>query len=187
MKLRTARLSDAASIAGIYAPIVRETAVSFEADPPTAGQIAARIETGLETYPWLVAEQECVLRGYAYAGPHRSRAAYRWACDVSIYVGSEARRCGVGRRLYRALFEILRRQNYAAAFAGITLPNPASVALHEALGFEAVGVFRKVGFKLGAWHDVGWWRLGLRDPDERPPEPIPFSALDGTGLDRVGS
>ncbi len=177
MQIRTARPSDAAAIAEIYAPIVRETVISFEADPPSAGEMAARIETVLATHPWIVAERSDRILGYAYAGPHRSRAAYRWACDVSVYVRPEAQRRGVGRELYRALFGILSRQNLAVAFAGIGLPNEASVALHESLGFTPVGTFEQVGFKFGAWHDVAWWRLAIGDLGSRPPEPIPFSAL----------
>ena len=177
MQIRVAEPSDGAAIAGIYAPIVRETVISFEADPPSAAEMAVRIETILESHPWLVAEEDGRLLGYAYAGPHRSRAAYRWACDVSVYVRPEAQRRGVGGQLYRALIEILRRQNFAAAYAGIGLPNPASVALHESLGFGLVGIYRNVGFKFGAWHDVGWWHLAIRDHGSSPPEPIPFPFL----------
>ncbi|MDJ0946742.1 MAG: GNAT family N-acetyltransferase [Kiloniellales bacterium] len=180
MRVRTAETSDAAAIAEIYAPIVRETVISFEAGPPSAGQMAARVEHVLKTHPWLVAEEDGRILGYAYAGPHRSRAAYRWASDVSVYVRPEAQRRGVGGGLYRALFEILRRQNLAAAYAGIGLPNPASVALHDSLGFGLIGIYRKVGFKFGAWHDVGWWHLALADLGNRPPEPIPFPSLDSS-------
>ncbi len=181
MRTRIARISDAAAIAEIYAPIVRETVISFEADPPTPEEMAERIEAGLASHPWIVAEEADCTLGYAYAGPHRSRAAYRWACDVSIYVRPEAQRRGVGAALYRTLFEILYRQNFAAAYAGIGLPNDASVALHESLGFALVGVYRQVGFKFGAWHDVGWWCRQIRDLGKRPPEPIPFSSLKAQG------
>lgn len=177
MQIRTARSSDAAAVAEIYAPVVRETVISFEADPPSAGEMAERIESVLATHPWIVAERSGRILGYAYAGPHRSRAAYRWACDVSVYIRPEAQRRGVGRDLYRALFGILFRQNFAVAFAGIGLPNAASVALHESLGFTPVGTFERVGFKFGAWHDVAWWRLAIRDLGGAPPEPIPFPAL----------
>jgi len=181
LQIRTARSSDAAAIAEIYAPIVRETVISFEADPPSAGEMAKRIETGLATHPWLVAEEANRILAYAYAGPHRSRAAYLWACDVSIYVRPEAQLRGIGATLYRTLFEILHRQNFAAAFAGIGLPNEASVALHESLGFALVGVYEQVGFKFGAWHDVGWWCRRIGDLGNRPPEPIPFSSLKAPG------
>ena len=181
MRIRTAKTSDAAAITEIYAPIVRETVISFEADPPSASRMAARIVTVLDTHPWIVGEEDGRILGYAYAGPHRSRAAYRWACDVSVYVRPEAQRRGVGTKLYRALFEILDRQNLAAAFAGIALPNAASVVLHESLGFRPVGTYRKVGFKLGVWHDVEWWHLAIRDLGSRPPEPIPFSSLKAPG------
>ena len=179
--VRLARERDAAAVAAIYAPIVRETVISFEIEPPTASEMAERIATTARRYPWLLASAAGEVIGYAYAGEHRQRAAYRWSADVSAYIAAGARRQGVGRRLYQALFTVLRAQRLRAAFAGITLPNPASVGLHEALGFEPVGVYRKVGFKLGAWQDVGWWRLGLIEgaetPDEPPAEPITLPEL----------
>ncbi len=178
LRIRTAKSVDAAAIAGIYAPIVRETMISFEAEPPSPDQMAARIERTLASHPWLVAEKAGQILGYAYAGPHRSRVAYRWACDVSIYVRPDAQRLGVGRSLYLRLFEILALQNFSAAYAGIGLPNDASVALHESLGFNLVGVYKQVGFKFGAWHDVGWWSRHLQDLGVDPPEPIAFSVLD---------
>ncbi len=181
MRVRTARSSDAAAIAEIYAPIVRETMISFEAEPPSPEQMAARIERTLTSHPWLVTEEVDQILGYAYAGPHRSRAAYRWACDVSIYLRPEAQGRGVGRDLYQRLLEILDRQNFAAAYAGIGLPNEASVALHESLGFTLVGIYESVGFKLGTWHDVGWWARRIRDLGTDPPEPIAFSVLDAAG------
>ncbi len=157
--------------------------ISFEIEPPSASEIGERIASTRTRYPWLVATAAGEVIGYAYAGEHRQRAAYRWSTDVSAYIAETARRQGVGRRLYEELFKVLRGQGFRAAFAGITLPNQASVGLHEALGFEAVGVYRQVGFKLGAWRDVGWWRLGLADGAETqgapPTEPIALPALLG--------
>jgi phosphinothricin acetyltransferase len=175
--LRTAMPSDAASVAAIYAPIVRDTAISFEIDPPTPQEMARRIAAALPTYPWLVAERDGHVVGYAYAGPHRDRAAYRWSVDMTAYVDARARRGGVGRALYDRLVQLLQRQGFHAAFAGIALPNPASVGLHEAVGFKPVGVYKEVGFKHGAWRDVGWWRLGLSAETGIPHDPIVFADL----------
>jgi phosphinothricin acetyltransferase len=170
---------DAAACAAIYAPYVRKTAISFEEAAPDAAAMRARIERAAATHAWVVAEEAGVVVGFAYATPHRERAAYRWACDVSVYLDGAQRRRGFGRTLYEALLPLLRAQRLQVACAGITLPNEASVGLHEALGFEPVGVYRRIGFKLGRWHDVGWWQLRLRPDDETdasPPEPLPPAA-----------
>jgi L-amino acid N-acyltransferase YncA len=176
MKIRPADpLRDAAACAEIYAPYVRTTAISFEGEPPDANQLAERIERYQATHQWLVAEDAGDVVGYAYACPHRERAAYRWAADVSVYVGPEHHRRGYGRELYGELLAALRRQGFYMVCAGVTLPNEASVALHEALGFTPVGVYRRIGYKLGKWWDVGWWQLALLEPDggAAPTEPIP--------------
>lgn len=170
--LRLAHSADAEQIAEIYAPIVRDTIISFELEPPDADEMERRIGAVLEAHPWIVCEGDGGILGYAYASQHRSRAAYRFAVDVSAYVRADARRRGVARRLYGALLELLALQGYAAAYAGISLPNRASVAFHEALGFEPVGIYRQVGYKLGAWHDVGWWQRSLRARRSDPPEPM---------------
>jgi L-amino acid N-acyltransferase YncA len=168
---------DAAACPEIYAPFVRDTAVSFEETVPTLDEFEGRIRSTTATHPWLVMEVEGRVAGYAYASPHRQRAAYRWAADVTVYVGPLFRRSGVGRRLYAELLDRLRRQGFRAACAGITLPNEGSVGLHTAMGFEPVGVYRRIGWKLGAWRDVVWLELQLRDPAdeepavEAPPEP----------------
>ncbi len=180
LTIRPADSGDAAAVAAIYAPIVRETAISFEAEPPTTATMAERIETTLPVYPWLVAISGDRLLGYVYAGEHSGRAAYRWSVNVTAYVAATARGQGVGRRLYGVLMAILQAQGFRSAFAGITLPNQASVGLHEAIGFEPLGVYRQVGFKLGAWRDVGWWRLALANGDGAPSEPKPFAALRET-------
>lgn len=160
---------DAAACAAIYAPYVLETSVSFEEVPPTALQFAELIERRSRTYPWLVLEHAGQVVGYANASPHRTRAAYRWAADVAIYVDTAHQRRGAGRRLYEALFELLVRQGLRIACAGITLPNDASIALHRALGFEPVGTYRDIGWKAGAWRDVSWWQLRLGPDDGAPP------------------
>jgi len=111
--------------------------------------------------------------GFAYGSPHRERAAYRWAADVSVYLAARAHRRGIGRALYESLFELLAQQGIRTLCAGVTLPNEASVALHEALGFAPVGIYRKIGFKFGSWHDVAWWQRQLLEPISEPPEPAP--------------
>ena len=171
--------SDAAACAAIYAPFVADSAVSFEEEPPDADEMRRRIERISAAYPWLVAESDGEVAGFAYGCPHRDRAAYRWAADVTVYVDEPYRRRGVGKALYGALLPLLHRQGLRIACAGITLPNDASVALHESCGFRPVGVYRRIGFKLGRWHDVGWWQLEL-DPagDDPPGEPGPPLKLE---------
>jgi L-amino acid N-acyltransferase YncA len=168
---------DAAPCASIYAPHVEASATSFEERVPSAEELAVRIERISASHPWLVAEQEGEVLGYAYACTHRERPAYRWAADVSVYVADARRRQGVGQTLYETLLERLRRQRFRVACAGITLPNQASVALHERLGFVPVGVFRRIGWKDGAWRDVAWWQLYLSPDSKEPPaEPLPPGA-----------
>ena len=159
--VRVASEDDAEAIAGIYAPYVLETAISFEETPPSPEEMADRIRATLAFHPFLVFAEDNGVIGYAYAGPHRAREAYRWSVDVTIYAARGMQRRGVGRTLYGMLLASLRQQGIHSAFAGIALPNAASVALHEAMGFTHIGVYREVGFKHGAWHDVGWWRLPL--------------------------
>jgi L-amino acid N-acyltransferase YncA len=164
---------DAEACAAIYRPHVEGSPTSFEERAPDVAEMAERIRRISAAHPWLVADEEGTVRGFAYACPHRSRAAYRWAADVSAYVEADHRGQGVGRALYEALLGELRRQGFHVACAGITLPNEASVALHERLGFVPVGVHRRIGWKQGAWRDVGWWQLQLREPEEPPAEPLP--------------
>lgn len=170
--LRLAQIGDAAAIQAIYAPIVADTAISFELAPPSVEEIAQRIEKTLVTLPWWVSlDAAGEVNGYVYASKHRERAAYQWAVDVSVCLRADSRGQGLGRRLYERLLAQLRELGYHQAFAGIALPNAASVALHEAMGFRPLGVYRRVGYKHGAWHDVGWWQATLREDDGQPPEP----------------
>ncbi|MEP6502297.1 MAG: arsinothricin resistance N-acetyltransferase ArsN1 family B [Betaproteobacteria bacterium] len=172
MTLRIATPQDAAAIAAIYAPIVRDTTISFELEPPTAAEMRERIASTLKLLPWFVSlDQRGAVDGYAYAGKHRERLAYQWSVDVTAYVRADARGQGVGRRLYTQLIADLAGRGYFQAFAGIALPNDASVGLHEAMGFEPVGVYRNVGFKHGAWRDVGWWQRQLQEPAAQPAPP----------------
>ena len=170
MQVRPATADDAAAIAAVYAPYVTDTVVSFEAQPPDAAEVLRRM-TATPRLPWLVAEDGGVVLGFAYASSHRAREGYRWAADCSVYLDGAHRGRGIGQSLYDALLPMVRDLGYVTLHAGIALPNDASVRLHERLGFQLVGVYRNVGHKHGAWHDVGWWQLLLRDPPDDPPEP----------------
>jgi L-amino acid N-acyltransferase YncA len=161
---------DAAACLAIYAPYVRETPVSFEEDTPTLEEFSERIRAAVATHAWLVCEDDDGhITGYAYGGVHRTRAAYRWTTEVTVYVDRSRQRAGIGRRLYERLFERLRGLGFQLAVAGITLPNDASVGLHRAVGFQPVGVYTGVGWKMGHWHDVSWWQLELQSPRPEPP------------------
>ena len=173
VEIRTARPADSDALAAIYAPHVTDGPASFELTAPDADQMAARVSATLRTHPFLVAERDGRVVGYAYAAAHHVRAAYRWAVDVSVYIDGAARRKGLGRALYSELLSRLREQGFLVACAGVTLPNDASVGFHEAFGFEPVGVYRGIGFKLGEWHDVGYWQLELASrPAGVPAEPL---------------
>jgi L-amino acid N-acyltransferase YncA len=180
--VRLARPEDAPAIQGIYAPVVASTPSSFELIPPTDEEMRQRVEQTLQTHPWVVYKAEALVVGYAYASPHRARAAYQWSADVSVYLHEHWRGRGIGRALYTSLFALLRLQGFCNIYAGITLPNPASVALHERMGMRPVGIYHQVGYKLGAWHDVGWWQGTLQ---LYPPAPTtPLSLLQAQTLDR---
>ncbi|TFV58580.1 N-acetyltransferase family protein [Geodermatophilus sp. DF01-2] len=170
--VRDATREDAARCQEIYAPYVRDTVVSFELEPPTVAEMAGRIGAALATHAWLVAEDAGRVAGYAYGATFNARAAYRWSTSVSVYTETGRRRTGAGRALYTALLDRLAARGYRTALAGIGLPNEASVGLHTAMGFEPVGTYRRVGWKLGRWHDVAWYQRPLGDDtDDGPPAP----------------
>jgi phosphinothricin acetyltransferase len=177
--IRLATAHDAEGVAAIYRPVVTGTAISFETSPPDREEMARRIEETLRSYPWLVCEVDGATAGYAYATRHRVRGAYQWSVDTSVYIADAFRRRGVGRGLYTSLFAILAAQGYFNAFAGIALPNAASVALHESMGFELIGVYRRVGYKLDRWHDVGWWQLILKQHEVSPGVPLDIATVSG--------
>ena len=169
--IRDADAADAGRSAAIYAPYVRETAISFESEPPSTEEMAGRIAEAQRAHAWLVLEAGGDVVGYAYGGPFMSRAAYAWAVGVSVYLDPARQRNGGGRALYEALFQRLAARGHRTALAGIALPNDASVGLHRALGFELAGTYRRVGWKLGRWHDVAWYQRPLTD-DDGPPVPL---------------
>jgi len=171
--IRFATPDDALEIQAIYAPIVAETTISFEIQPPTVDEVRRRIKTVSVSHPWLVDERDGQIVGYAYAGYHRQRPAYRWTAETTVYVGESHRGGGVGRGLYEALIKRLRRQGFRTAVAGIALPNPDSIRLHENMGFRPVGVFSNSGFKMGRWIDTSWWQLDLQELSIPPTVPAP--------------
>lgn len=185
LALRLAEPADAAAIQAIYAPVVTATAISFEHEPPTVAEMSGRITATLKQHPWLVCVDGDAVVGYAYASAHRARAAYQWAAEVSAYIHPDWRGRRVGRALYAALLQVLRLQGYYLASAGIALPNPASVALHESCGFALLGVYHQIGFKLGAWHDVSRWQCELKPRPANPVPPTPLPALDPASLDPI--
>jgi L-amino acid N-acyltransferase YncA len=178
--VRMANAGDGAQIAEIYAPAVTGTVISFEMEPPGAAEMARRVTDALVVYPWLVAERGGEVVGYARGGQYKERAAYQWSVETSVYIRTTAHRTGVGRALYGVLFDLLVMQGFFMAYAGVTLPNPGSVGLHESLGYTPVGVYRAAGYKFGAWHDVGWWQRQLRPLVLEPPAPRSITALAGT-------
>lgn len=171
--IRLATPDDADQVHAVYAPYCL-TPISFEREPPGVAEMRRRLEKTLAEYPWLVCADAGAVVGYVYAGRHRERAAYQWSVDTTVYIHEQWRGQGIGRALYTALLGVLPLQGYVNAYAGVTLPNPASVGLHEAVGFRRVGVYEQVGFKCGAWHDVAWFQRPLQP---RPAEPPPLRPL----------
>jgi L-amino acid N-acyltransferase YncA len=178
--IRLCTPSDAAQITEIYRPFCEASHVSFETSTPTAEEMAARIQKVTARLPWLVEDSDGIIAGYAYASPHRERAGYRWAIDVAVYVHEDFRGEGVGKALYTSLLAILRTLGYHKAYAGISLPNSSSLALHRSIGFTPVGVYQSVGFKDGAWRDVSWWQFTLGTEMSPPPEPRSIAEVIGT-------
>jgi phosphinothricin acetyltransferase len=170
--IRDAVATDAERCAAIYAPYVDGTAISFESEAPSAGEMARRIADAQRAHAWLVLADDGDVVGYAYGGPFMSRAAYQWSAGVSVYMAPGRRRTGGGRALYEALFDRLAARGFRTVLAGVALPNEASTGLHLALGFEPVGTYLRVGWKLGRWHDVTWYQRPLGDDDEGPPVPL---------------
>jgi phosphinothricin acetyltransferase len=178
MEIRLATPADAPGVQAVYAPIVESTPISFELEPPSVEEMAARIAGVLPTHPWIVLTDGGEVAGYAYGRQLQTRAAYRWSVETSVYVAGGHRGAGAGGALYRSLFEVLGRQGYRQAVGGVALPNPASVRLHESCGFRLTGVQTRLGWKLGAWHDVGWFQRELVADTGPPTDPIAVDRLD---------
>lgn len=176
--VRTVTAADAEGLLSIYGPHVLNDAITFETQIPSVEDFGARITKCLQKFPWLVCETKAETAGYVYASLHRERDAYQWTCECSVYVHDDHKGKGIGANLYRALFQILKIQGLVNLYAGITLPNEASVRLHEKCGFEAFARYENIGYKLGKWHSVGWWRLQLNNHEPKPLPPTPFSELN---------
>lgn len=178
IQLRLAKPDDSGDILAIYAPYIEKTSFTFETDVPSPEAFAERISSYLESWPWLVCEVDGVIAGYAYAARYRERVAYQWSVESSVYIHDDHQRKGIARILYSALFKILKRQGFRNVYAVINLPNEKSVAFHESLGFSYFATYEQVGYKLGQWKNVGWWRLIVNEFDHEPATPVLFSLLD---------
>jgi phosphinothricin acetyltransferase len=162
--IRSARETDAPAMLEIYRHYVEGSVVSFETEVPSVDEYITRVRKYLAGWAGVVAEAENgQLLGYAYGSSHRERAAYKWSVETTVYVAPRAQRSGIGRRLYAKLIPMLVAAGYCNAYAGVAQPNPASVGLHQAVGFRPIGTFPRVGYKFGQWHDVAWFYLALRD------------------------
>lgn len=172
MTIRFATAADVPAILAIYAPYITDSIISFEYEVPTLAEFSERFQTIQSQLPYLVAEQDCRVLGYAYASRHRDRTAYQWSVETSVYVHPDGHRQGIARKLYTTLLTYLRRQGYVNALAGITTPNPESEAFHRTMGFDYLGTFSNVGYKMGAWYGVAWFQLALQDHQPDPPTPL---------------
>ncbi len=181
-QIRLATPEDAAGILAIYAPYIQNTSYTFETEVPSVQEFAERIRSYLVNWPWLVWEEEGKVAGYAYGARYRERVAYQWCTESSIYMHDDFQKAGIGRRLYATLIEILKRQGFRNVYAVINLPNEKSVAFHEKSGFTHFATYEQVGYKLGKWKNVGWWRLVLNEFGDEPAAPVKFSALDKSFL-----
>jgi L-amino acid N-acyltransferase YncA len=186
MIFRLAAPGDAAGILGIYAPYIRNTSITFETEVPELEQFADRIVHYLENWPWLVCEVDGMIAGYAYGSRYRERSGYQWCVECSVYIHDEFQHRGIARALYEKLFSILKQQGYRNVYAVINTPNEKSVAFHESCGFHFFAMYENVGWKLGKWKDVGWWRLVLNDFSDDPPPPVMLKDLGKDFFPRIG-
>jgi len=185
MLLRPARIEDGAALCAIYRPYVMETAITFIYQEPTAESFSAKIQSLIPQYPFIVSEVDGKAVGYAYASALRPHDAYQWDAELSVYVDRDFHGRGVGRKLYKALLELLKIQGYQTVYGVISLPNEKSLALHAAFGFETLGVFPKSGYKLGKWHDIIWLQKALSEFPDKPVPPTPFSTLSPESVRKV--
>jgi L-amino acid N-acyltransferase YncA len=187
VEIRMVLPSDAENILEIYAPYIKHSFCTFESEVPTVEQIRERIQKVLESKPWIVCVIDKKLAGYVYASAHRDRAAYQWSCECSVYTKTDFQGIGIGHQLYKVLFQMLKTLGYRNVYAGITLPNEASARLHEKHGFTHFATYENVGYKLGHWKDVGWWKLQLNNYNPKPSPPIKLSETDVSRFDRLFS
>lgn len=178
-EIRLIKSADAASVLAIYEPYIKDTSITFEYDVPSLAEFLERIETISVEYPWLVYVENDVILGYAYGCKHRYRTAYQWSVESAIYVSENTHRKGIARHLYETLFAILRLQGFVNVYAGVAIPNEKSEKFHRALGFEELGIFKKIGYKLDKWHDVAWFQLALQAHILTPPPPKNMLELEG--------
>jgi phosphinothricin acetyltransferase len=176
--IRLATENDAADILSIYSPYIENTSLTFETEVPSLQSFAERIKKYLELWPWLVCEVDGQIAGYAYATRHRERVAYQWSVESSVYIPEKFQKRNIARALYSALIEILKNQGFRNVYAVINLPNDKSVSFHEKCGFEYFTTFEKVGYKLGAWKNVGWWRLSINEYGMEPAPPVKFEDIN---------
>ena len=184
-KIRSVNIEDAKALLSIYSPFILNSGITQEAEVPSEENFQQRIQSTLKERPWLVCEIENEIAGYAYAGRHRERTGYQWCIEPSVYVADKFHNCGVAYALYTAMFEILRIQGFVNAYAVITLPNDKSVSFHEKFGFRYLTTFKKIGFKLNQWHDVGWWELEINPHVLSPGHPVNFSGIDRKQVDVI--
>jgi len=178
VEVRLAARTDANEILKIYAPSILDAAISFETEVPSIDEMRKRIETILQTYPWIVCVVDGKIVGYVYGSKYRDREAYQWSCECTVYIHGQYKGKGLGKELYGLLFQLLKLQGFRTVYAVVTLPNEGSVNLHEKCGFEKFAVYENVGYKFGQWHSVGWWKLRLNDFTTAPPPPLKLSELD---------
>jgi phosphinothricin acetyltransferase len=177
-EVRAATVYDAKEIIDIYAPSILDAAISFETEVPSIEEMQRRIETILQSYPWIVCVVNGKIAGYVYGSKYRDREAYQWSCECTAYIHDQFKGKGIGKELYQLLFKLLKQQGFRTVYAVITLPNEASINLHERCGFEKFAEYENVGYKFGNWYTVGWWKLRLNDYDPDPPPPLKFSELN---------
>jgi L-amino acid N-acyltransferase YncA len=174
MLIRPVQPEDTEAVLAIYKPYIESTATTFETAVPSVTEFAVRIKLNTEKYPWLVADDNGKMIGYAYASKHREREAYQWSVESSVYVLENYHHTGIAKELYSKLFDILQQCGYVNVYAGITLPNPKSYSFHSKMGFEPVGVYKNIGYKLGKWHDVAWLAKTINRHSDHPAIPKKF-------------
>lgn len=183
--IRVATKDDAAAMLEIYAPFILNSGITQETEIPHVEDFQKRIESTLKERPWIVYDINGEIAGYAYGGKHRDRKGYQWCVESSLYISEKHFGTGIAHALYAALFDILRLQGFVNAYAVITLPNDRSTAFHEKFGFYYFTTYKKIGYKLGQWHDVGWWQYDVNPHSEDPKDPVKFSNLDQSALDNI--